>query len=295
MAYQSQTTPYDRDMEMHPYPNQPPSDPPLPIATFLTQVQQTRTTLTSLSTTLTTLSTLHARSLSASDPSALQPEIDTATTSLRALTSTIRQSILSLKSDAEASSEPNHHHNQKKRQTESLNAEFRSVVRQILAEETSFREKRRDAAARQYRVVYPDASEDEVRRAVDGDVDSEGGQIFQGALRSTRQTQATSALGAARSRQNELQRLEQSITELTRLFQDLEAFVVLDEPKLQAIEYNAQQADQDISKGNEQIVVATHSALNRRRLKWWCLGVCVAIVVVVAIIILIWLKVTGQI
>jgi syntaxin 1B/2/3 len=114
-------------------------------------------------------------------------------------------------------------------------------------------------------------------------------------LRSTRQTQASSTLGAARARQNELQKLEQSIGELTRLFQDLEAFVVQDEPQMQAIEYNAQQADQDISRGNDQIGAATRSVLNRRKLKWWCLGVCVAIVVVVAIIILIWLKVTGQI
>ena len=98
-----------------------------------------------------------------------------------------------------------------------------------------------------------------------------------------------------RGRQDELQHIEQSIAELTRLFQDLETLVILDEPKVREIDRQVKQADMDITKATEQVQIAQRSALRRRRIKWILLGVTVAIVIIVALVILIWLKLTGRI
>jgi syntaxin 1B/2/3 len=102
-------------------------------------------------------------------------------------------------------------------------------------------------------------------------------------------------LGAVRARQQELQHIEQSIAELTQLFQDVETLVLRSEPVAQQSAYNAEAADEHINQGIRQIEDAQVSAKRRRKLKWWCLGVSMAIVIVVAIIILAWLKATGRI
>jgi syntaxin 1B/2/3 len=97
-------------------------------------------------------------------------------------------------------------------------------------------------------------------------------------------------LGAVRAKQTELQNIEQSIAELARLFQDLETLVIQDTPMIEQIDRQIEQADLDIIKGTDQVGIAQRSALNRRKLKWICLFVTLAIIIIVALIIVLWLK-----
>lgn len=68
----------------------------------------------------------------------------------------------------------------KKRQFEALNGDFKKELQNYLQEERQYRERYRDQIARQYRIVNPEASEDEVRQAADADWGSEG--VFQTAV-----------------------------------------------------------------------------------------------------------------
>lgn len=171
-----------------------------------------------------------------------------------------------------------------------MTAEFRGLVQKLLDEERGYQACRRKTVARQYRVVHPGASEDEVRNVMEGDRN-----VFQSALQDGRTAQASSALGTVRARQNEFQNIEKSIAELARLFQDLETLLILAEPKVREIDRQLEQVDVDITKATEQVQIAQRSALSRRRKKWMLLGVIVAILIIVALVILIWLKVTGRI
>jgi len=73
-----------------------------------------------------------------------------------------------------------------------------------------------------------------------------------------------------------------------QLFQDLETLVIEQEAVVAKIEDHTQQADVDLTHGIKQVQVAQRSVLNRRKLKWICLGIVLAIIAVVVIILAIW-------
>lgn len=116
--------------------------------------------------------------------------------------------------------------------------------------ESDFRRQMQDQQARQYRIVRPDASEEEVQAAVEDG----GGQIFQQALlNSDRTGQARSALGAVRARHEEIRRIEETMIELAQLFQDLDQLVVEQEPLVQTIEQKGEEVKEDIVQANTEL------------------------------------------
>jgi hypothetical protein len=82
--------------------------------------------------------------------------------------------------------------------------------------------------------------------------------------------------------------------ELQLLFQDLDAIVVEQEPMVQNVEQRATQTHEHLEQGNAQIDRAIVRARAARKKKWICLGICVAVILVLMIIILVWARVTGQ-
>ncbi|RYC56854.1 hypothetical protein CHU98_g9357 [Xylaria longipes] len=143
---------------------------------------------------------------------------------------------------------------------------------------SSFRARYRDQIARQYRIVNPDASEDEVREAAEADWGNEG--VFQTALRTNRTGQASSVLGAVRARHNELQRIEKTLMELASLFQDLAVLVDQQEVPVAEAENNAENTTKYMTQGNEQVKKGIISARNARKWKWWCLLITILIIAV---------------
>jgi syntaxin 1B/2/3 len=102
-------------------------------------------------------------------------------------------------------------------------------------------------------------------------------------LRTNRTGHASSVLGNVRARHNELQRIEQTISELNILFQELATVVEQQETTIIANEVNAENTTQNLEKGIEQTDKAKEHAARARRLKWWCLLVVVLIILAVAL------------
>ena len=126
--------------------------------------------------------------------------------------------------------------------------------------------------ARQYRIVRPEASEQEVREAVE---DTESQQVFsQALLQGNRRGQAQSALSAVQSRHEAIQKIERQMIELAELFQDMENLVVQQEAAVTNIEMKGEEVVENMDKGTEQIGVAVKTARATRKKKWWCLGIC---------------------
>jgi syntaxin 1B/2/3 len=86
-----------------------------------------------------------------------------------------------------------------------------------------------------------------------------------------------------RARHTELQRIEQTLFELSVLYQELATIVEQQDPVIQAAEENADKTTTYIGQGNEQIKTATDSARRARKLKWWCALVVVLIILAVAL------------
>lgn len=246
---------------------------------FLARVSHVRSEIRTMTSDIQSIGQLHQRSL-AEDAGSSSSQLENLVSQTQLRNTSIRDQLRSLERDANRTSDPASH-GLKKRQFDALSGEFRRELQGFLSEESQFQQRYRDQISRQYRIVNPDASEEEVRQAAQQDWGNEG--IFQTALRTNRTGQASAVLGAVRARHNELQRIEQSITELSGLFQDLDTLVVMQEPAVVRAEEQTEQTNQHLQKGNEQVDQANKHARNRRKLKWWCALVVLLIILAIAL------------
>lgn len=153
-----------------------------------------------------------------------------------------------------------------------VDRKLKAAIQEYQALDSSFRKKLQEQMARQYRIVRPEASEQEVREAVE---DTSNQQVFsQALLQSDRRGQSRAALSAVENRHAAIQKIESQMIELAELFQQMEAMVVEQEAAVTNIEVKGEEVEMNLNKGNEQINTAIKSARNARKWKWWCLGIC---------------------
>jgi syntaxin 1B/2/3 len=153
-----------------------------------------------------------------------------------------------------------------------VDRKLKSAIQEYQSMDSAFRKRLQEQMARQYRIVRPEASEAEVREAVE---DTSNQQVFsQALLQSDRRGQSRSALNAVQSRHEAIRKIEQQMIELAELFQDMEALVVQQEAAVTQIEMKGEEVVEDMHKGTQEIGVAIKSARNARKWKWYCLGIC---------------------
>lgn len=155
-------------------------------------------------------------------------------------------------------------------QVNALDRRIRKAINHYQTVESEFRREVQDQQRRQYLIVRPEASEQEIREATESGGDT---QIFQQALmQSDRRGQAQSTLRNVQQRHDAIQQIEKTMMELQSLFQDLDAIVVQQEPMIENIEKQADDTNTHMINANEQLGIATVSARKARRKKWMCLG-----------------------
>jgi syntaxin 1B/2/3 len=103
-------------------------------------------------------------------------------------------------------------------------------------------------------------------------------------LKSNRSGHASSVLGAVRARHRDIQQIEKTLIELNQLFNDLAEAVVIQEPAVQAAEEQTSQVKGDTEAANVQLTKGIKSARRARKLKWWCLGITVLIILILALV-----------
>jgi syntaxin 1B/2/3 len=111
-------------------------------------------------------------------------------------------------------------------------------------------------------------------------------------LKSNRSGAATSVLGAVRARHNDIQKIEQTLEQLNQLFQDLAEAVIIQEPAVQAAEEQTDHVVKDTEQANVQLGKGVEHARRARKLKWWCLGIVVLIIIVLGLALGIYFGVT---
>ncbi|KAI0473610.1 t-SNARE [Xylariaceae sp. FL0804] len=172
-----------------------------------------------------------------------------------------------------------------------VDRKLKDAIRSYQSVESNFRKRTQDQMARQYRIVRPDADESEVQAAVE---DPSGGQVFQQALmQSNRRGQAQSVLNAVQDRHAQLQKIEQQMTELAQLFQDMDTLVIQQEVAVANIEQKGEEVVENLDRGNVEIGTAVNTARATRKKKWICLGISVAIILIIVIIVVVYFLVTN--
>ena len=148
---------------------------------------------------------------------------------------------------------------------------LKTAINQYQQVEREFRKASQDQMARQYRIVRPDASDAEVREAVE---DPNNQQIFSSALiQSDRRGEAQTVARNVSQRHEDIQKIERQMIELAQLFQDLEALVVQQEPAVTQIEQRGEEVTEHVAKANVELEGAVVKAQAARRKKWICLGI----------------------
>ncbi|KAI2783757.1 t-SNARE [Daldinia loculata] len=176
-------------------------------------------------------------------------------------------------------------------QVRRVDSRLKDAIRAYQGVESAFRKKTQEQMARQYRIVRPDADEEEVRAAVE---DQTGGQVFQQALmQSNRRGQAQAVLSAVQDRHAQLKKIEQQMIELAQLFQDMDTLIIQQEVAIANIEQKAEEVVENLDKGNQEVGVAVNTARATRKKKWICLAIVVAIIAVIVIIVAVYVSVTN--
>ncbi|KAI4867358.1 t-SNARE [Hypoxylon rubiginosum] len=264
---------YDQEHELQSYPQQTGSDT-LAQQDFLGRIQFLRNEIGTLSSNVRSIASLHQRALAEADGGVASQQLERIVADTQTLNGGIRDQLKFLANDANRTTGAGH--SLKERQVATIKAEFERELRNYQEEEGSYSQRYRDQIARQYRIVNPDATEDEVHMATEADWGNEG--VFQTALRTNRTGQASTVLGAVRARHNELQRIEKTIVELAQMFQDLAILVEQQEPLVEEAATNAENTSKYIEEGNTHVKKGIIHARNRRKWKWWCLFLVILII-----------------
>lgn len=149
--------------------------------------------------------------------------------------------------------------------------------------ESEYKSKTRARAERQYRIVNPQATPQEVKAAIE---DDNGQQIFsQALLNSNRHGEARGALREVQTRHEELRKIEQTMTELAQLFQEIDTLIVEQGEQIGQIENSAMVAETDMKQGTEHTTKAVTSARKARKKRIICFWIIVAILVIIAVIV----------
>ncbi|KAI1313467.1 Plasma membrane t-SNARE, secretory vesicle fusion [Mortierella claussenii] len=172
-------------------------------------------------------------------------------------------------------------YDQRKLRTATLSKQFKDAVSRYQNVQYQNGQKTKETAARQLRIANPAATDDDIRRLMEEDQ----GQIFsQQLLQQARGQQAALALNNVQDRQRELHKLQESIVELSQLYQQLEHLISDQDLTFQEIEGNVNRAELDIEKGLGQVEQARQSAISARKKKWMFVGIIALIIIIILII-----------
>ncbi|PPQ76563.1 hypothetical protein CVT26_013228 [Gymnopilus dilepis] len=129
---------------------------------------------------------------------------------------------------------------------EFLRKKFLEVLQNYQREEQESRAKAKQRIERQLFIVKPDATAEEIQRAVDGGEQ----QVFAQALTlSTRYGESRAAYREVEERQADLQRVERTLAELAQLFTDMATLVEQHDPVIKDIESTAADVNLNTQKG----------------------------------------------
>ncbi|KAF2470051.1 t-SNARE [Lindgomyces ingoldianus] len=244
---------------------------------FLARIEGAKGRITQLTSSIQHIATMHQRMLSSPDTSA-SAQLESIVSETQVRNTQIKDEIKFLEHDA--AREPNNTF--KKSQVDTLKRNFKAQLEDFQNEESSYSKRYREAIARQYRIVNPDATEQEVQEAANADWGDEG--IFQTALKSNRSGQASSVLGAVRARHNDIQRIEKTLEQLALLFNQLNEAVAYQEEPVKKVEDGTTNVLSDTGNANKQLDSGIASARRARKLKWWTLLTFIAIICILALI-----------
>jgi len=262
------------------------STPPLDaMGDFYSEITSIQEAIQTFNANVTRISELHSRSLSSTDEgfnrhnSAMLDELISQT---RDSGNEIKGRIQVLESQPAKSNEDVR---MRKNRISFLRTKFMEGLQNYQQVERDYRAKYRQRVERQFMIVKPDATPEEVNAVVN---DSSGGgdQIFAQALtQSTRYGEGRAAYREVQDRHEDLRRIERTLEELAQLYNDVSVLVAEQDDAINGIDVTAGRVEADTGAGLEQTEKAVKHARSARRKRWICFFLILIILAIVAIVV----------
>ncbi|KAI0797718.1 t-SNARE [Abortiporus biennis] len=231
---------------------------------------------------VTRISDLHSRSLNNTDDAQQQrvaQQLEELVADTSALSSVLKRRIKSLERQGAAGRDGQI----RKQQTSLVKQKFVEAIQNYQTVEQQYRTKYKQRLERQFKIVKPDASPEEVKAVVN---DDQGGQIFSQALMtSNRHGEARSAYREVQERHEDIKRIEKTLTELAQLFNDMSVLVEQQDEQINTIEQTAADVEKDMEVGLGYTEKAVVSARAARKKRWICFILILIILIIIAIVI----------
>jgi syntaxin 1B/2/3 len=216
---------------------------------------------------LTKLKSDQQAALNSADPSQAATKVSEMSANILKAYSVLVLQIRELKSDPGNQDEET----MKGKQVKATDKALKLSMSNFETIDRDYTKKLKEQTARQFRIVRPDASEQEVREAVE---DPRRGDVFvQAMMQSDRRGQSQSTLNAVKSRNAAILQIAEDMAQLGQMFQQMNELVVQQEAAVENIEMKGEEVVENMENGTQQIGVAIKSARNARKWKWWCLGI----------------------
>jgi len=228
------------------------------------------------------ISELQARSLNNINETVAQKtneQIENLTNENRTLSDQIKRRIKNLASQRVTG--PNAQ--VRKTQIDLVRQKFVEAIQSYQEVERQNRTKYKQRLERQFKIVKPNASPEEVKAVVN---DDQGGQVFtQALMNSNRIGESRAAYREVQERHEDIKRIEKTLTELAQLFNDMSILIDQQGETLDTVEQTVQNVDRDIETGYHETERAVVSARAARRKRWICFIIILIILAVIAIIV----------
>jgi len=221
---------------------------------------------------------LHARSLNNIGDQGVQQQIEDTVAETRQMAKQLKIRIKALQAQGGDSRDGQ----TRRQQAGLLKTRFQEAIQNYQQVEQRQRAASKQRVERQYRIVNPSATSEQVSAVVNNE---SGGPIFQQALMNSQQGESRAAYREVQERHQDLQRIEQTIAELAQLFNDMAILVEEQGEQVKAIEATTQNVQVDTEAGLVYTEKAKESAMSARKKRWICFIITLVIVIIIAIVI----------
>ncbi|GBE82013.1 t-SNARE [Sparassis latifolia] len=256
-----------------------------PMAAFYEEVSSIQDSIATFSANVARIGDLHSRTLNSTDDGASHQNaalLDDLIAQTRDLSNILKQRIQAL---AAAPSARPQDSRIRKNQTGLLRSKFVEVLQNYQQVERDYRARYKQRVERQFKIVKPDATPEEVNEVVN-DTDGRGEQVFAQALSvSTRYGESRAAYREVQDRHQDIRRIEHTLEELAQMFNDMSVLVEQQDETINAVDTTAGQVEENTKAGLDQTTKAVKSARAARRKRWYCFFLVLIILIIVGIVV----------
>ncbi|KAF5391247.1 hypothetical protein D9757_001994 [Collybiopsis confluens] len=234
------------------------------MSAFYAEISSLQDSIRTFNENVSRIGELHSRSLNNTDDVAAQrnaAQLDELVADTSALSATLKRRIKALERQGGSGRDSQI----RKQQTALVKSKFVEAIQTYQNVEQQYRTRYKQRMERQFKIVKPDASPEEVKAVVN---DESGGQIFsQALLNSNRYGESRAAYREVQERHEDIKRIEKTLGELAQLFNDMSVLVEQQDETIQNIETTAANVEKDTEAGCNNLEDCRQQAFEKNKTK----------------------------